>query len=643
MAQQPTLPPDTLAASVLNARTTLGHGSVYFMQRGGGVGAAVVRGLSGERLAVFARGVRQYGVDPLGLTSPLTSTDPLLVGDVLVYKGPYALSLGAGQHAALVLEPRLSYGDQPLEGYWETGYVGNGNAVHGGGSIQGRDGAWSYAAGVAGRTKADYRTGEGEIIPDHMRAVRGGGRLSWSPSARTAAALNVSGTRTGRTAFPGRWLDLSSHQGLDASLRVIHQLERRRWQTLTLKAYRGSGAASLDNRDKPTARFDTTRIVAAPLDITLESTHAWWGGQLSALREGADVDLLVGVEASRQYKEASRTITRANNGLLVLEDAVWPEVYLTMVGGYVHAAFEVEGMFFTGALRLDAALSRAEAVSDFYRQQVRDDPAVASPFQKTDLLLGLAFGMQVPLDAGWALYTGVGSAGRPPSALERYADRFQALESQFMSEVMGRLMLEPERSTQADVTIRYDQARFRGQMAAFVRLMSDYVTFNGTSLDRLVPLDPRRVFRYRSGEGRFWGLEGEARWTSSPALSMIVWGRYLQGTDLPLDEPAIGISPLTTAVQMHYRASRWWASGGGTWVARQDRVARKRGETPTNGFVTVNLSLGWRPLPRIHLMVEGRNLTDVVYRHHANTLNPFTGLRPAEPGRALGIVLRGQF
>jgi iron complex outermembrane receptor protein len=74
-------------------------------------------------------------------------------------------------------------------------------------------------------------------------------------------------------------------------------------------------------------------------------------------------------------------------------------------------------------------------------------------------------------------------------------------------------------------------------------------------------------------------------------------------------------------------------------TATQDRAARGRNESATDGYTTVDLRVGAQFLRRVNLKVGVRNLFDVTYTNHLNAKNPFSGARIPEPGRVISTTL----
>lgn len=109
---------------------------------------------------------------------------------------------------------------------------------------------------------------------------------------------------------------------------------------------------------------------------------------------------------------------------------------------------------------------------------------------------------------------------------------------------------------------------------------------------------------------------------------------YLWGRDETVDEPALGVPPLRGAVSLRYEPTggRFFAQTTLQLVNKQDRVAATPGETPTDGYTTLDLKGGIDLTEAVSLQVGVTNLLDVTYVNHLNAKNSFVGRAIPEPG-----------
>lgn len=66
------------------------------------------------------------------------------------------------------------------------------------------------------------------------------------------------------------------------------------------------------------------------------------------------------------------------------------------------------------------------------------------------------------------------------------------------------------------------------------------------------------------------------------------------GEDTELDEPALGVAPLSTSARLRYNVNpQLFAESTAEFTREQARVATTRGETSTDVYTVINLQGGW--------------------------------------------------
>ena len=231
----------------------------------------------------------------------------------------------------------------------------------------------------------------------------------------------------------------------------------------------------------------------------------------------------------------------------------------------------------------------------------------------------------------------LGSVVRTADALERYSDRLPASKAQTSAEFVGTPTLDPERSTQADLWIEAEYTRWTLSLNTFARRLDNYITLESTDLPKRLPLSPPTVFRYVNGRATFYGGEATAAYRLLPPLTARVTGSTLWGQDETVDEPALGVPPLRSSLSLRYEPidGRFFAQSTLHLVDAQTRVASTRGETPTDGYTTIDVKGGVDITNDVSLQLGVTNLLDAMYVNHLNAKNPFSGQPLPEPGRVV--------
>jgi len=271
--------------------------------------------------------------------------------------------------------------------------------------------------------------------------------------------------------------------------------------------------------------------------------------------------------------------------------------------------------------------------------------AVGTDLDDTETNLSAAFTLSANLDESWSVSGALGTAVRTAEVLERYSDRIPATKVQLSNEFMGNPDLEPERSTQLDLWVEGSFSRFILSVNGFWRTIDDYITVEATELPKRLPLSPPTVFRYTNGEASFHGAEGSVRAYLTDELSTTLGVAWLEGEDETFDEPALGVAPFQTDLELRYeqRDGTWFAESVWTLVDEQDEVAEIRGEQPTAGYGLVDVQGGVQLTDGVLLRAGVNNLFDRDYARHLTAKNPFTGDRVLEPGAVWFVRLGYSF
>jgi len=600
-----------------------------------------VRGLRETEVGAYVDGQRTFPAGPARMDSQLGHVDPSAIRKIEVIKGPYALTWGAGNLSAIRVEtqevPPLAPG--ALHGTLSTGYDGNLDAVETSASLFGRSGGVSYWALGAWRDGNDYESGDGQVVPADFRSWEGRGKLGLEIGDSGLLTLGAGHQEQDDIDYPGRILNaLFFHTTTGSAELELRPSPEGTLRSLDLLAYVGHVDHNMTNAGKPTAEPNPNRTPPFALDVDVVTASTTLGGRAAVeLAPSPLWSVEIGGDAYSVNRDAQRTVARQDNQMTLFEDQVWPDVTITDVGTFVRASRRV-GSSVQAALtgRVDFVAADAGTPSDFFLQNVSDD------LDQSETNLSGAFTLGVDLDEHWTLSAGVGSAVRTADALERYSDRFPASKAQIAAEFVGNPALEPERSTQVDVWLEADFPRVSLDLNAFNRWMANYITLALSDLPKRLPLSPDQVYEYVNGEATFRGFEASAAVRVTDEVSVRGSAQYLWGQDETLDEPALGVSPFTSALTLRYDhpGRRFYVEGGVQGVARQDRLATQRGETQaTDGYVLADLQAGIRLLDRLELRGGALNLFDQEYVNHLNSKNPFTGAQIPEPGRVLFVDL----
>ena len=606
----------------------------------------VVRGLRETEVGTYLDGTRIFPGGPLRMDSPLSHLDPSAIQTIEVVKGPYALNWGAGNMGAVRVETQpLNRITKAFGGSVSSGYDSNLNAFEEAISLHGSIGKWGYSIHGAWREGDNYEAGDGtEVAGDFLsREIRAKLGYSFNQNSYLEASFGYQNQED--LDYPGRLLDADYFDTYNSALNWKWNPTGDLISSVKANAYINNVNHGMDNDDKPTAQPNPNRVPPFPLEITVDTHAHVRGGMFSVEMDPTSaLNIETGIDIYSVNRDATRFTDRRGPGMTppLLPDTtlMWPDATITDAGIYGKTNYRfTESFSATGTLRLDFVSADADTISQFFKDNVSND------LESNEINFNASATISyIPFD-NWTIGAGIGSVVRTADVNERYSDRIPASKSQTSAEFVGNPSLEPERSTQADLWIDAQYERFSISTNVFARHMDNYITLTPTNLNKLLPLSPNTVFQYVNGEANYWGFDISSSYNLLQSLSFNTGMSYLWGKETTLEEPALGVPPFSIDTGLRYEStnSPWFAETTLHWVSEQDRVAITRGETSTDGYVTLDLQAGatlWRQLS-IQAGIE--NITDKNYVNHLNAKNPFSGQPIAEPGRVFHVDLSFKF
>ena len=598
----------------------------------------VIRGLRETEVGTYLDGTRIFPGGPARMDSPLSHLDPSAIQSIQVVKGPYALTLGAGNMSTVRVKTQpLTSLHEAFSGTIRSGFDSNFNALEEALSLEGKSGDIGYWVHGAWRKGSNYESGNGTTIPADFlsREVRGKIGYAFTPQSTLSVSLGYQDQQD--LDYPGRLLDASYFHTFNAKADWKWNPKNSIFSAVNANFYINNVDHKMNNDEKPTAQSDPDRMPPFALDVGVDARAHVTGGKINTqLTMPKNWGLELGTDFYSANRDAVRTIDRRDEGMkppaFPLTDLMWPDATITDWGLYGKVDHSLsENLQTSTTLRADFVNADADTISQFFSENV------STNLDATETNFGGSFTLSyLPADY-WTLGLGIGSAVRTADATERYSDRVPASKAQTSAEFVGNPTLDPERSTQADIWISADYKRWSLSLNGFVRRISDYITLQPTDLPKRLPLSPNTVYQYINGAADFWGFEIGGSYRLLQPLAFNATFNYLRGQDTELDEPALGVAPFSVDAGLRYESpsAPFFAETTVHFVSEQDRVAITRGETATDGYTTADFLAGITIWRNVYLQAGVKNITNKQYVNHLNAKNPYTAAPIPEPGRII--------
>ena len=687
------------------AQSLRNHAGVTALRRGPINLDPAIRGLYAEQIGVFVDGTRTFAAGPARMDSGLSHISPHALQSLHVVRGPYALTWGAGTLSAIradTFKPAFSGGALEIGGRAGYNHGANGNANDAFASLYGSSDRLRFTVQHNSRAGSDYTDGGGNTVQGDYESLDTRWSLGGRLGNRTLLEYSGGYQKQSDIDYPGRILDATLFETHSHALDLSHARPTGLLSELAAQVYVNDKRHVMNNNNKPTALPNPARTPPFAIDVHLPATAETLGGRFHATLANGPLSYKLGFDAYRLQQSATQTVTDRNTGQIHHNlHPVWPDATLNNVGAYAQVIYE-QGRGSLGAtVRVDREDARVGGVTSFFADNAvpayglhsehgrfplqppvahggtglgghathgagdhamgdgamehgaaghAGAPAMlvaADHFDQTNTNVSAAANARLRLTETWLVDLGIGRAVRNPSALERYADRFPAVKFQTAAEFVGNPLLVPETSVElnAGTTLRIGQATLEGDV--FWRAIDNYITVaHDPNLAQRLPLSPAQVYRYvQADAARFAGFDLRATTDAGRWVSVRGGWSFVRAADLLFDEPLFGVPPFEQqyAIEVHDPARTWWAELQLTAAADQDRVAASRLELPTAGWTTLDLAGGAELVDGVTLRAGIRNLTNELYFHHLNALNPFSGQRIAEFGRSGHVGLEYAF
>jgi len=580
-----------------------GISSTYF---GPGASRPIIRGLGGDRVRVLTGGV---GTLDASVVSPdhAVSLDPILVDRIEVVRGPATLLYGGSALGGVVnvIDARIpeSLPDRPVSGRIETRYGSAAEERAVAGLVNGRAGGWVWHLDGFARETADLHLpgfgptpSERAILEAEGVAVRRG-RLTNSATRASGGAGGLA--YLGEAGHLGvAYSGFDTRYGAVAEPEVAIDLRQRRWDAHGEWFHPLAGVRAVKVRF---GHADYAHQELEGSEVGTVFTNRAYEGRLEVLHEKlGGLEGALGVQFARSNFAAEgaeaflpRTVT-TNQAVFLFEELAW--------GGW--------------KWQWGARVERQEITPEAATGLPRNDRTGAS----------FSAGVVRDLPGGSTVALNVSRSLRAPNAQELFADGPHLATGGFER---GNPGLGRERALGLDLSLRRGAGFLTGAASVFLTEFDGYVFEQASGAAD--PVDGLPIFDFVQREARLYGGELELvahlRDEKHHQADLRLTADWVRAEDRTDDEALPRTTPARLGLAFDYQRERFSFTAEARGTLRQSRLAS--GETPTGGFVLLNLAAGWRfklgPADA-ELFARATNLGDSTARVHTSFLKDLAPL-----------------
>ncbi len=573
---------------------------------------------------------------------------PEEIAKIEIIKGPYTVRYGAtfGGIVNLVTQ-KPDYEDHGLHGKVSAGYESNGNSLVNLVQLQYIQDKYDIVANAGYRDFGNYEDGNGVEIPSSFRSTDYGIKMGYNftDDQRLQAHWRQSFGRDVKHAalMMDTDYDNSSILSLDYKLDNIGEIA----QSLTAKAYYSFVDHLMTNDGRPS--FMMTESAS-----TVEATTI--GGKLELNWIPVEkLQVFSGLDAMHIARDGGRTrlVKRMNGNTLPMpmtfNDKVWQDSYITDLGVFTEAKYNINSKnIFTVGLRYDYVTSDI--------QDPEADFAARYDLEKrTEHNIGGTVSIKNRVSDNFTIEAAYGRGIRSANMIERYINHFSVGQDPY--EYLGNPNLKAEVNNQFEIGFKGREPlknglnSFKYETSFYYSFFENYIVgvVDPTITRKFMPMaQPQHVKVFQNIEEAYKaGFEAMAQVDFLQDYFFKTEFAYVYAKNKDLAESLPLTPPFTTKLSLGFEKEKFWGNVQYNLVSKQENISRSFGETETDGYQTLDLRFGVKPIKNITLGVAVINALDKAYNSHLNfsftNQSGFDRTPITEPGRNFSAFLQYKF
>lgn len=580
------------------------------IRSGGTNGDPVLRGMFGSRLNILTNGGVMLGACPNRMDAPTSYISPETYDRLTVIKGPQSVIWGPGGSAGTILFEREPEKFGTLGSRVNASLLAGSNGRFDKVLDAAAGNSQAYARFVGNQSRSDdYKDGNGDTVPSRWDKWNGDVTLGWTPDTDTLLELTA-GKGDGEARYAGRGMDGSQFKRESLGLRFEKSNLGEVLDKVEAQVYYNYADHVMDNYSLRTP--SGSGMMGMPMVSNVDRRTL--GARIKATWRWADVQLISGIDAqTNEHRKRGGMGVDAHKGQAWTKDADF----------HNYGVFSELTWYATGEDRLisGARLDRASA-RDFRQASATHGDT------RADTLPSGFIRYEHDLAAISATsYIGLGHAQRFPDYWELFSPTNGPRGS-----VNAFDSIKPEKTTQLDFGIQYQDERLQAWASGYVGQIRDYILFDYRSMMGMSSTQAQNIdARIMGGElGAAYKLD--ENWKADATLAY-AWGKNSSdGKALPQ------MPPLESRLGLTYSRDAW--SVGALWrlVAAQNRIAQNQGNVvgkdyeKSGGFGVFSLNGAYKVNNNLKLSAGVDNLFDKAYAEHLNLAgNAGFGYPAADP------------
>jgi len=597
---------------------------VSLIRRGAFGQEPVFRGLSNGQLNVTIDGMKMFGACTDRMDPVTIYVEPSNLSVIQSQTGPQGSEFGSTIGGSLNMKlAQPSVGDNKTSVVIGTGVQSSPPALNVYATVHSSHKTAGYRASLVFRKANNYRQGGGqEVFYSQYQKANVSLAGKWALARYDTLSADVLLDRGVNIGFPALAMDVGYAQAGIFSLTYRHVVPWFIVQNIKIKAYHNSIAHSMDDTRRP--------------DVPM---HMDMPGRSSTSGIYADGEIHI----FHQHQTFAKVDYFRND--LLGEMTMYPPEGQPMYMQTAAKSYRQDaGFYLAQQYRLNARNKflltlRTDYVQDVLHAGIgRDQLAVlyAGDFSRTTTLLkSFSLNYRKTFSPAWMVELNTGYGERMPTLNERFG--FYLYNKFDGYDYIGSPYLNPETSTNAELSLNYLGPLVEVQASAFYQSIADYIMGNVTSGMSTMTIGARGVKQFvHAGHARLRGFDLMILANPLPPLQWITTIKYTYGSLAGSDAIPL-IPPFKSVSSLRYKRGHFEVQGEWETALAQNHVSAAAGEQRTPAYNIINLRAAIKAGTRWKIAYGIENLFDKQYREHLDWGNIM------RPGRNIYLNLSFNF
>ncbi|WP_242204367.1 TonB-dependent receptor [Aestuariivivens insulae] len=603
------------------------------------------RAAQSEQLNIqYDGGTKAMHACPNRMDPITTHIIPEEITKIEIIKGPYTVRYGATFGGVInMVSQKPDYEASGFHGKASVGYESNGNSLVNMIQLQYIQPKYDVIANAGYRDFGNYKDGNDIEIPSSFRSTDYGVKLglNFTDNQRLQAHWRQSfGRDIFHAALPmDSEYDNTSIIALDYKWNDIGNIGK----AFTAKAYYSFVDHFMTN-------------IYRPIFMMMEATSA-----IEATTTGGKMELnwtplkklnvFSGVDALHIARDGGRTrLVKMMNGMpvpmpMTFNDKVWQDSYITDLGVFTEAKYSIKpNTVMTAGVRYDQVTSNI-------KDPEADFEAMYDLGKRTEHNISGTISVKTLVSELFTLEAAYGRGVRSANMVERFINHFTVGQDPY--EYMGNPNLKAEVNNQFEIGFKGKDIthNFKYSASFYYAFFEDYIVgIVDESLNRkYMPMaEPRHTKVFQNLDDAYkTGLEATMQVNVLKDYYLKAECAYVYAKNNDLKESLPLTPPFNSKLILGFKKEKLWANVQYNLVSKQKNISKSFGETETNGYQTIDVRLGVKPIKGITLGVAVINAFDEAYHNHLNfsftNQTNFGRIPITEPGRNFSAFLQYMF